>query len=162
MYFDIEKALTMVGNQTLQLAIEKAKTEAAKQWLINSTIENEKWKNKTATGFPEISFCLENYYNYKTSGRRKRSFSYDIYAYKDSPNSSEKSPRDIMNSAASRSDTGLLVDDIILNTFTTRKLLSSNDPSFEQVENEILLNDPVSAAFGTSVCRYCLSKCPEN
>jgi hypothetical protein len=131
MYFDIERALSMVGSEVLEAALEKANSTEAKTWLNNSIYENEKLKAKSDSKFPEISYCLENFY--KNSSRRKRSLPY----------------------------TALLVKDKPLKVFSTRKLLSLNNVSFEDVENELLLNDPVSAAFGTGVCRYCLSSCPE-
>ena len=44
--------------------------------------------------------------------------------------------------------------------FGTRRLLSVENPNFEDAENAILSNDIVSKALGTDVCRYCVQKCP--
>ena len=149
----------MVSTETLETAIEKATTEDAKKWLNNSIYENEKLKAKD-NAFPEISYCLENFY--KNSSRRKRSLPYDSNNYKYSLNSNEEQYLDTKQITTTRNDSALLAGENPLNVFSTRKLLSSNNPSFEDVENEILSNDPVSAAFGTDVCRYCVSACPEN
>ena len=147
----------MVTTETLETAIKEAKSEAAKTWLNNSIYENEKLKENIT--FPEISYCLENFY--KNSSRRKRSLPYDSNNYKYSLNSNEEQYLDTKKITATRNDSALLAGENPLNVFSTRKLLSSNNPSFEDVESEILLNDPVSAAFGTGVCRYCVSACPE-
>ena len=157
-FFDIERALSMVGTKTLETALAEAKSDEAKTWLNNTIFENEKLKASDSK-FPEISYCLENYY--KTSSRRKRSLPYDIHNYRHSHNSNEEQPHERKTLETARNNTALSAEGTPLQVFSTRKLLSTNNPSFEEVENEILLNDPVSAAFGTGVCRYCLSACPE-
>ena len=88
----------------------------------------------------KISYCLKNFY--KLGKRKKRSLLDEKLNHLDSDTN------------------GIYMGDA--NAVGVRKLLStSSEPSFEDVENEVLANDIVSKALGTDVCRYCVSKCPE-
>ena len=149
MHFDIESALAIVGGEALDEALKQAKAQ-------NITLDVN--YNKTES---KITYCLHNFY--KKIDRRKRSLlehyqldeergenkilhnTGEIYLQNDNSDEENESKR-----------TG--------NKVIARKLLSiaaSADPSFEDVENEVLANDVVSKALGTDVCRYCVSKCPE-
>ena len=108
---------------------------------VNTALNSTKASNFTFDSFTEgeenkISFCLKNFYKNNTEKRRKRSFL--AQGHDDQESSNEELE------------------------FSRRNLLSLENPTFGDIENEVLSNDVVSKALGSDVCRYCVSKCPEN
>ena len=134
MHFDIESALAIVGGE----ALEEAKKQAKAQ---NITLDVGYTQDKN-----KISYCLHNFY--KTS-KRKRSLSNEQVGQFLKSYDTVEEKTNIKNKAIARK---------LLSTTN----ITSVSPNFEDVENEILSNDIVSKALGTDVCRYCVSKCPEN
>ena len=155
MHFDVQKAIELLG--------EKYVNEA-KQAALNSSSNLNITFGSYVEGNDKISYCLDGFYNAnKTQTRRKRDLSFQNLNYKEVDNV-EEAPFATRKAVVGLSDPA---SDVVANTtikfvkdFGTRRLLSLENPNFEDAENAILSNDIVSKALGTDVCRYCVQKCP--
>ena len=155
MHFDVQKAIELLG--------EKYVNEA-KQAALNSSSNLNITFGSYVEGNDKISYCLDGFYNAnKTQTRRKRDLSFQNLDHKEVDNVEEA------HFATRKAVVGLSdpASVVVANTtiefvkdFGTRRLLSVENPNFEDAENAILSNDIVSKALGTDVCRYCVQKCP--
>ena len=157
MHFDVQKAIELLG--------EKYVNEA-KQAALNSSSNLNITFGSYVEGNDKISYCLDGFYNAnKTQTRRKRNVSFQNLNDKELDNV-EEAHFATRNAVVGLSDPSS-VSVVVANTtiefvkdFGTRRLLSVENPNFEDAENAILSNDIVSKALGTDVCRYCVQKCP--
>ena len=155
MHFDVQKAIELLG--------EKYVNEA-KQAALNSSSNLNITFGSYVEGNDKISYCLDGFYNAnKTQTRRKRELSFQNLDHKEVDNVEEahfatrKAVVDLSD-PASVVVTNTTIE--FVKDFGTRRLLSVENPNFEDAENAILSNDIVSKALGTDVCRYCVQKCP--
>ena len=155
MHFDVQKAIELLG--------EKYVNEA-KQAALNSSSKLNITFGSYVEGNDKISYCLDGFYNAnKSQTRRKRSLSFQNLNDKDVGNV-EEAHFDTKKAVVSISDPASVeaanTTKELVKDFGTRRLLSVENPNFEDAENAILSNDIVSKALGTDVCRYCVQKCP--